>query len=144
MNRKYYYMANNNPRKLIAIYQFCDKIEKTIDRFGNDFNTFQNDSDFYDSLFMKMVQLSELTKTVDDEYKKQTANQVPWAGIDGALEHIRMGFMAPHHFSVLGIMDDDLLWQSAIKDVPRLKDFCDKELEKEGRPVKSWTIENEQ
>ena len=144
MNRKYYYMANNNPRKLIAIYQSCDKIEKTIDRFGNDFNTFQNDSDFYDSLFMKMVQLSELTKTVDDEYKKQTANQVPWAGIDGALEHIRMGFMAPHHFSVLGIMDDDLLWQSAIKDVPKLKDFCDKELEKEGRPVKSWTIENEQ
>ena len=130
-------MASNNSRKLIAIYQFCDRIEKTINRYGKDFNIFQNDNDYYDSIFMKMVQLSELTKTVDDDYKNMTKELIPWKGIDGALEHIRMGFMAPHHFSVLGIMDDKLLWESAIKDIPKLKIFCAEELKKVGRFIES-------
>ena len=130
-------MANNNLRKLMAIYQFCDRIEKTINRYGLNFNTFQNDNDYYDSIFMKMIQLSEITKTVDSDYKNQTKDHVQWSGIDGALEHIRMGFMAPHHFSVIGLMDDKLLWESAIKDIPKLKIFCEKELEENGCPVKN-------
>lgn len=39
-------------------------------------------------------------------------------------------------------MDDELLWKSAIKDVPALKKFCEEELKKEGRPVESWIAEN--
>jgi uncharacterized protein with HEPN domain len=121
-------MASNNIRKLTAILEFCNRIEKTIERFGSNYEAFQTDTDFYDSLFMKMVQLSELTKTVDKAYQEATSDKVPWSNILGSLNHIREGFMAPHHFSVLGIMDDKLLWNSAITDIPKLKTFCEEEL----------------
>ena len=34
--------------------RYCNEINKTVERFGNDINTFENDNDYKDSLSMKI------------------------------------------------------------------------------------------
>jgi uncharacterized protein with HEPN domain len=119
-----------NTRKLVAINEYCERINATIERFGKNYDAFCNDLDYYDSVFMKVVQLSEISKCIDDVFKERTKDRVPWDKISGAFNHIRDGFMAAHHFSVLSIMDDELLWNTAVIEIPELEKFCKEELQK--------------
>ena len=56
--------------------RYCDEIQKTINRFGNNLENFQKDSDYKDSISMKIFQIGELANHLTDNYLEETKNQI--------------------------------------------------------------------
>ena len=107
---------------LLHLQKYCKEIGENLDFFGNNFNTFQTNNIFRDSISMKIFQIGELTKEldkVDKKYIEETKNNIPWQSI------IRMRERFAHHY---GEMDLKMIFNTAIEDIPILNDFLQKEL----------------
>ena len=73
---------------------------------------------------MKIFQIGELAKEldkVDKEYINETKSNIPWQSI------IRMRERFAHHY---GEMDLKMIFNTAINDIPVLKNLLEKELAK--------------
>ena len=114
-------MKQRNRDKIILehIIAYAEKIERSIQRFGNDFQTFLDDADFRDAVSMNILQIGELAKKLSDEYVKETSNQMNWKAIKGMRD-----FFA-HDY---GSMDIERIWETAIEDIPQLKAFCQSQI----------------
>ncbi len=112
---------------LLHIQKYCMEIEENFKFFGTQVDTFKKNNIFRDSIAMKIFQIGELTKELDRQYKNfinETENEVPWRSI------IRMRERFAHHY---GDMDLDIIFNTALKDIPQLNDFIKRELDnKEG------------
>lgn len=108
---------------LLHIQKYCVEIEENFKFFGTQADTFKKNNIFRDSISMKIFQIGELTKQLDKEYKqyiKGTENQVPWKNI------IRMRERFAHHY---GDMDLEIIFNTALNDIPKLNAFIQKELD---------------
>ena len=108
---------------LLHIQKYCVEIEENFKFFGTQIETFKKNNIFRDSISMKLFQIGELTKQLDrenKEYIKKTESKVPWNSI------IRMRERFAHHY---GDMDLDIIFNTALNDIPKLKDFLQKELD---------------
>ena len=119
-------MTNLNRKNtiLLHILKYCKEIEENIKFFGSNFNTFETNNIFRDSISMKIFQIGELAKEldkVDKEYINETKNNIPWQSI------IRMRERFAHHY---GEMDLKMIFNTAVNDIPVLKDLLEKELAK--------------
>ena len=101
--------------------KYCNEIEKTINRFGNEIENFKKDNDYKDSLSMKIFQIGELANHLTDEYLEMTKNEINWNAIRGMRNRFAHGY---------GKMDSDKIFYTAIDDIPAIKAFILKELEK--------------
>ena len=107
---------------LLHIQKYCKEINENLDFFGSNFNTFETNNIFRDSVSMKIFQIGELTKEldrVDKKYIEETKKYIPWKSI------IRMRERFAHHY---GEMDLKMIFNTAIQDIPVLNDFLKKEL----------------
>ena len=71
---------------------------------------------------MKIFQIGELAKELDKQYKEfiqETENKVPWKNI------IRMRERFAHHY---GDMDLEIIFNTALNDIPKLNAFIQNEL----------------
>ena len=93
---------------LTHILEYCTRIEKTLFRFGREFDVFLEDQDYMDSVSMNLLQIGELAKP-----------QMDWRAIKN------MRNMFAHDY---GSMDKDRIWQTATEDVPALKAYCERAL----------------
>lgn len=71
--------------------RYCNEIFKTVERFGNDIDTFENDNDYKDSLSMKIFQIGELANHLTDEYLEKTKNEMNWNAIRGMRKRFAHG-----------------------------------------------------
>lgn len=101
------------------IVSHCNKIQASIERFGNNFGSFVNDSDFIDSVSMNLLQIGELSGKLSAEYVSKTSDSMSWRSIKC------MRNMFAHDY---GSMDIERIWETAIEDIPQLKSFCENEL----------------
>lgn len=101
--------------------KYCNEIEKTINRFGSEIENFKRDNDYKDSLSMKIFQIGELANHLTDEYLEMTKNEINWNAIRGMRNRFAHGY---------GKMDSDKIFYTAIDDIPVIKAFILKELEK--------------
>ena len=99
--------------------RYCKEINKTVERFGNDINTFENDNDYKDSLSMKIFQIGELANHLTDEYLEETKNEMNWNAIRGMRNRFAHGY---------GKMDLSKIFYTAIEDIPIIKAFLEKQL----------------
>ncbi len=109
---------------LLHIQKYCKEIEENMKFFGSNFNTFETNNIFRDSISMKIFQIGELAKEldkVDKDYINETKNNIPWQSI------IRMRERFAHHY---GEMDLKMIFNTAVNDIPVLKDLLEKELAK--------------
>lgn len=107
---------------LLHIQKYCTEIEENFKFFGTQVDTFKKNNIFRDSISMKIFQIGELTKELDKEYKnfiKETENKVPWKSI------IRMRERFAHHY---GDMDLEIIFNTALNDIPKLNNFIQNEL----------------
>lgn len=107
---------------LLHIQKYCTEIGENLDFFGKDFNTFENNNIFRDSISMKIFQIGELTKElekVDKNYIEETKQYISWQSI------IRMRERFAHHY---GEMDLNIIFNTAIEDIPVLNKFLQNEL----------------
>lgn len=107
---------------LLHIQKYCTEIEENFKFFGTQVETFKKNNIFRDSISMKIFQIGELTKELDKEYKEfinKTEQEVPWKSI------IRMRERFAHHY---GEMNLEIIFNTALNDIPKLNDFIQKEL----------------
>jgi uncharacterized protein with HEPN domain len=116
-------LSKHDRNILQHIQEYCILLEKSIARFGNSFDTFISDRDYYQSVAMSVYQMSELTNSLTTEFKMNSRN-IPWKEIRG------MRNIIAHSYDNL---DDKIIWKTAIVDSPTLKEFCIAEIEKDDK-----------
>lgn len=88
-----------------------------MSRFGNNLNTFLDDSDYINSVSMSIMQIGELSAHLSNEFKVATVNVVQWNFTVGIRNHFAHGY---------SYMEEDEIFSTAINDAPVLKENCQK------------------
>lgn len=112
-------MLSPDLQRISHIKNYCEEIEKTIQRYGNSFSVFDLDADYQRSVSFCILQIGELAGHLSDAYKLMTAEKINWAPMKG------MRNMVAHSY---GSMSREIIWQTAIEDIPKLKEFCTEQL----------------
>ena len=110
---------NRDKSILEHIVVYTVKIENSIRRFGNGFRVFLEDADFRDAVSMNILQIGELAKKLSDDYIQKTSHEMNWKAIKGMRD-----FFA-HDY---GSMDVERIWETAVNDIPALKEFCEDQI----------------
>lgn len=101
---------------LSHIYNYCNKIFKTVKRFGNNFDDYSNDNDYQDSISMNLLQIGELVSKLSEDFIKRSSGSIPWRNIKG------MRNLLAHDYGSANI---EIVWGTVIKDLPVLQSFCE-------------------
>lgn len=109
-------MNNRDIIILKKIIRYADEIQATIERFSLTRDAFSEDFVVKNAISMCILQIGELVGNLTDEFKKEH-QAVPWREIKA------MRNIAAHNY---GEIDIDILWETAIYDVPDLKEYCEK------------------
>ena len=124
-------MTNKDKNTLEHISMRCDRVSEDIARFGNSYEIFDNDHAFCDSVSMNLLQIGELTQSLSNEFKERT-DHIPWKQIYDMRCRFAHGY---------GVMAKAEIWDTAINDVPVLKEFCERQLEEFERKAPGETEE---
>ncbi len=109
-------MMQPDLQRIAHIRDYCIEIQKTIARYGESFETFDCDADYQRSVSFSILQIGELSGGLSQEFRKATANRVPWGPMKG------MRNLVAHNY---GNMSREIIWETARTDIPVLKNFCD-------------------
>lgn len=112
-------MLSPDLQRLAHIRDYCVEVEKTIERYGKDFDVFAGDIDYQKSVSFSILQIGELSGKLSEEFKEESKTYIPWSAIKG------MRNLFAHNY---GSMSRDVIWKTANDDIPVLLDFCEKTL----------------
>jgi len=104
---------------LLNIIKHCTKILEKVD--GLTKQQFDDDEDVLQIVCFNILQIGELAKNFEPTFI-QRFNEVPWNKIKGMRDKVAHGY---------GSIDVDRVWNTAIKDIKPLLDYCNLILEKE-------------
>ena len=99
---------------LTHIVSYCDQIEQTILRFGNDYVTFENDQIYRNAAALCILQIGELVGKLSDDFRMAHPD-VPWRQIKA------MRNIVAHSY---GSVESETTWEIMTEDIPRLKQYC--------------------
>ena len=97
------------------ILNYCVEIEVTIKTFGEDENKFLNDFIYRNAVSMPILQIGELVNHLSKNFT-DLYSEIPWRDIVGMRNHFAHGYQVVNFSEV---------WETAIKDIPELKAFCE-------------------
>ena len=104
------------------IVSYCQQIEQTVDRFGDDPAIFQNDSIYRNAAALCILQIGELVGKLTDEFREQH-RAVPWRQIKA------MRNIVAHSY---GTVDPETTWEIISDDIPKLKKYCETIIAEQG------------
>ncbi len=113
-------MLSPDLQRLEHIRDYCDEIQKTIARYGKSFDVFDSDPDYQRSISFCILQIGELGGRLSPEFRESTADRIQWGPIKS------MRNLVAHSY---GSMSRDIIWETAVTDIPVLKAFCEEQLE---------------
>lgn len=116
-------MTNKDKDILRHIIEYCDDVAEDIEEYGNTFEAFEAKRAFRNSVCMSILQIGELSHHLSEEFRESTKQDVPWKDIYNMRNHFVHGY---HQ------MDNGIIWDVAILDLPALKAFCDSQLGQNG------------
>jgi uncharacterized protein with HEPN domain len=116
-------MVSPDYQRILHIHNYCDRIEKTVQRYGRNYDTFLSDGDYIDSVSMKIMQIGELVGGLSEEFRESTKSRMQWGAIRG------MRNLFAHAYAS---MDKEVIWDVATQDIPGLLQFCADILAQEG------------
>lgn len=107
--------ANEKDLRIIKhIADYCDQIESTVARFGDDFSIFDSDQIYRNAVSLCILQIGELVGILSDEFKNSTT-EIQWKQIR------QMRNIVVHRY---GAVDTTITWDVVKDDIPVLKTFC--------------------
>lgn len=112
-------MLSPDLQRIKHIRDYCTEIEKTIHRYGRSFEIFDQDADYQRSISFCILRIGELSSHLSQEYREATATRVQWGPIKGMRNPVAHSY---------GSMNRDIIWETAVTDIPVLKAFCDEQL----------------
>ena len=110
-------MQPRDAQRIAHILQYCRDIETAIDRFGKDYSIFVSDKDYHDVIAFRILQIGELAGALSDDLRSLTAEDINWRQIKA------MRNIVAHHY---GKIELSIVWETATRDIPALKSFCEK------------------
>ena len=114
-------MLSPDLQRLEHIRDYCDEIQRTIARYGASFDVFDRDPDYQRSISFCILQIGELCGRLSPEFREATADRIQWGPIKS------MRNLVAHSY---GSMSRDIIWETAVTDIPVLRAFCAEQLEK--------------
>ncbi len=112
---------NRNLTVLLHMKEYCEQIEKTFDMFGKNIEDFNSNVVFRNAISMPIFQIGELVNHLTEDYIVATQNDINWNEIRGMRNRFAHGYYD---------MDYSIIFDTAIKDIPVIKEFIDKEIKK--------------
>ena len=98
---------------------YCNQIEQTILRFGNEYAVFSGDPIYRNAVALCILQIGELVGKLSEAFRVHHA-EIPWRQIKA------MRNIVAHSY---GTVDSETTWEVIQDDIPRLKAFCQHVLE---------------
>ena len=93
---------------------YCNQIEETVDRFGNEYALFASDAIYRNAAALCILQIGELVGKLTDEFR-EAHPAVPWRQIKA------MRNIVAHSY---GTVDPETTWEIITEDIPELKRYC--------------------
>lgn len=106
---------------LLHMKEYCEQIDKTFDMFGKNIEAFNSNVIFRNAISMPIFQIGELVNHLTEDYIQATKNNINWNEVRGMRNRFAHGYYD---------MDYSIIFDTAIKDIPVIKEFIDKEIEK--------------
>ncbi len=103
------------------IVTYCEQIEQTIVRFGNDYEIFVYDAIYRNAAALCILQIGELVGKLTEEFRTTHA-AVPWRKIK-AIRNI-----VAHSY---GSIDPEITWEVIQENIPELKAYCNSVIDNE-------------
>ena len=105
---------------------FCKDIVGFIERFGDNYQTFITDRAYYNAVSMGIMQIGELANGLTKEFREKTKEQMQWEMIRGMRNWLAHGYIN---------MSEEIIWETATKDIPAVLEFCDEIIESEKEKI---------
>ena len=109
-------MISPDVQRIQYMREYCERIDKTVKRYGRDYEIFISDGDYFDSVSMKIMQIGELAGGLSEKFRERTESRIQWSSIRGMRNLFAYTYAS---------MDKKVIWDAAVQDVPRLLLFCD-------------------
>ena len=105
---------DRNASILGHIISYCDQIQQTVERFGDDYALFESDPIYRNAAALCILQIGELVGKLTDDFREQHP-AVPWRQIKA------MRNIVAHSY---GSVDPETTWETITSDIPDLKRYC--------------------
>jgi len=112
---------NRDLRIIKHILNYCDQIQETMNRLGNDYSIFVSDHVYMNAVSLCILQIGELVGSLTEDFR-QNHSEIPWRQIRG------MRNIVAHRY---GTIDTEITWEVIAVDIPQLKLMCQEILAKE-------------
>lgn len=93
---------------------YCDQIEATIVRFGDNYSIFSEDPIYRNAAALCIIQIGELVGKLSEDFRAAHPG-VPWRQIKA------MRNIVAHSY---GTIDPEVTWEVMTEDIPELKAYC--------------------
>lgn len=108
--------SEKDVRILTHIVSYCDQIDLTVERFGNDYECFARDIVYRNAAALCVLQIGELVGKLSEGFRDQHPD-VPWKQIH-AMRNIIV-----HAY---GTVDAEITWEVVTEDIPGLRRYCER------------------
>ena len=105
---------------LKSIIEYCKQIDQAIERFGDSFFTFRDDTEYRNACSMCILQIGELTSNLSEDAQSMSPT-TPWR----AFKDIRNMFA--HAYGKTSVART---WKTLKDDIPSLRSECEQILER--------------
>ena len=105
---------DKNTRIIKLIIEHIENVHNAQERFGNGYEAFVSDRDYFNSVCMSLLQIGELTNHLSTEFTAAYAD-IPWRNIIGLRNVVVHGY---------GQLDIEAVWSTVIDDIPELYQKC--------------------
>jgi uncharacterized protein with HEPN domain len=112
-------MASDVVKTLKIMKQYCLDIESASIRFGGSFNDFLKDEHYRHSVSMCLLQIGEQGNKLPAGLRDKTKDIVDWDMVRGMRNRLAHGY---------GDMSFRQIFDTAINDIPILKQFCEEQI----------------
>ena len=106
--------TDRNTGIIKSIIVHIENVFNAQKRFGNSFDAFASDRDYFNSACMSLLQIGELSRHLTPEFTAMH-NAVPWKNIIGLRNIVVHGY---------GQLDIETVWATIIDDIPDLYEKC--------------------
>ena len=110
---------NNNHLILQKMEKHCKEILEYLDKYDYSFKEFENNHEFRNALSMAMFATQELSNHLTSEFLESTESEIKWHSLQG------MRNLFGHEYDE---MDSEIIFNTAINDIPVLLKFLEKEI----------------
>ena len=108
-------MQSPDLQRIAHILGYCERIQRTISRYGCSFETFGTDEDFQQSVAFSVLQIGELCNGLSEEYRNATGSEIQWNAIRGLRNIVAHAY---------GTIEPAVVWDILSHDISELKHYC--------------------